>query len=98
MFIQGITMESNYGGITMPQNGLTGVPVVKIISIRIIYNFFTYIYTHTKGKEPIYKNFTKIGIVQKITRNNITEKGRKKSNHAVLSNWNSYFWMSKRRT
>ena len=84
----------------MPQNGLTGVPVVKIISIRIIYNFFIYIYiyTHKKQKEPTYKNFTKIGIVQKITRKNITEKGRKKSDHAVLSNWNSYFWMSKHRT
>ena len=81
----------------MPQNGLTGVPVVKIISIRIIYNFFIYIYIYIK-KEPIYKNFTKIGIVQKITRKNITEKRRKKSNHAVLSNWNSYFWMSKHRT
>ena len=56
----------------MPQNGLTGVPVVKIISIRIIYNFFIYIYisTHTKKKqkEPTYKNFTKIGILKKITR------------------------------
>ena len=83
----------------MPQNALTGVPVVKIISIRIIYNFFTYIYTHTKKRKKLtYKNFTKIGIVQKITRKNITEKGRKKSNHAVLSNWNSYFWMSKHRT
>ena len=34
----------------MPQNGLTGIPVVKIISMRIIYNFFTYIYTHTHKK------------------------------------------------
>ena len=84
----------------MPQNGLTGIPVVKIISIRIIYNFFTYIYihTHTKREKPTYKNFTKIGIVQNITRKNITEKGRKNSNHAVLLNWNCYFWMSKHRT
>ena len=44
----------------MPQNGLTGVPVVKIINIIIIYNFFIYIYM---GKKPIYKNFTKIGRV-----------------------------------
>ena len=29
----------------MPQNGLTEVPVVKIISIRIIYNFFIYVYS-----------------------------------------------------
>ena len=35
----------------MPRNGLTGVPVVKIISIRIIYNFFTYIYIHTQTEE-----------------------------------------------
>ena len=44
----------------MPQNGLTGVPVVKIISIIIIYNFFIY---KKMGEKPIYMNFTKIDTV-----------------------------------
>ena len=67
----------------MPQSGLTGVPVVKIISIIIIYNFFICIYME---KKPIYMNFTKNRYSLKITRKNITEKGRKKSDRAVLSN------------
>ena len=42
-----------YRDSTMPQNGLTGVPVVKIISIRIIYNFFIYIYLHTEKRAHV---------------------------------------------
>ena len=47
----------------MLQNGLTRVPVIKIISVRIIYNFFICIYICMEKREPIYKNFTKIGTV-----------------------------------
>ena len=39
-------------------------------------------------------NFTKKRYSLKTTRKHVTEKGRKESDCAVISNLNSYFWMS----
>ena len=69
----------------MTQNGLTGVPVVKIVSVILHNNaYLQFLYIN----RPIYMNFTKkrYRYSLKTTRKIITEKGRTKSDCAVISN------------
>ena len=67
----------------MTQNGLTGVPVVKIVSVILHNNaYLQLLYI----KRPIYMNFTKKRYSLKTTTKIITEKGRTKSDGAVISN------------